>query len=192
MRFRAIDYGFDRLVCLWATTDEQGNLFIYQEWCQSGLKISEAAEGILARSSGRELCTFAPVDLTSKSHDTGVARDETFAQCGLPLSIVQNGRVAGWNNMAEWLRIPDDGQPPRLRIFRNCQELKDNIPQLQHSKNNVEDCATEPHEITHAPDACRYLLDGRPQASPPLRMPRGPFDPVPYDEQGSSFINFGI
>ena len=192
LRFRAIDYGFDRLACLWGTSDEHGNLYIYQEWCISDLTISEAVKGILARSTGREFCTYAPIDLTSKTHDTGVSRAETFATCGLPLTIVKNSRIDGWNNMAEWLKLPEDGSPPRLRIFANCRELIDCVPKLQHDKNKVEDCATEPHNVTHAPDALRYMLDGRPLATEPLPVePVSPFAPPTYEEQESSFFSFG-
>ena len=191
LRFRAIDYGFDRLVCLWGTSDEQGNLYIYNEWCISGLTVSEAAQGILERSTGQEICTYAPADLTARSQDTGVPRSETFALCGLPLTIVSNSRINGWNNVAEWLRIPEDGEP-RLKIFRNCRELIECLPQLQHDKNKVEDCATEPHNITHAPDALRYMLDGRPLATEPLPVePVSPFAPPTYEEQESSFFTFG-
>ena len=191
LRFRAIDYGFDRLACLWGASDEHGNLYIYQEWCISDLTISEACRGILERSTGRELCTYAPIDLTSKAHDTGISRAETFAANGLPLNIVSNSRINGWNNMAEWLKVPDGGTP-RLRIFANCCELKDCIPKLQHDKNKVEDVATEPHNITHAPDALRYLLDGRPSATELPPPPREEWEPPTEDEQDSAFLNFGM
>ena len=192
LRFRAIDYGFDRLVCLWGASDECGNLYIYQEYCISDLTISKAARGILERSSGREICTYAPADLTSRPSDTGVPRSETFAENGLPLTIVSNSRINGWNNMAEWLTTENRAEP-RLRIFSNCRELIDCIPKLQHDPKKVEDCATEPHNITHAPDALRYLLDGRP-------MPAEIAEPEPQpiwmrhasiDSQEADFLSYG-
>ena len=192
LRFRAIDYGFDRLACLWGTSDEHGNLYIYNEWCISDLTISAAVRGILERSTGQEMCTYAPIDLTSKSHNTGVPRSETFAVCGLPLTIVSNSRINGWNNMAEWLTIPDGGVP-RLRIFSNCRELIKCLPLLQHDEKKVEDCATEPHNITHAPDALRYMLDGRPMPTEaPKPEIRRPWERImTADEQDAAFLHFG-
>lgn len=190
LRFRAIDYGLDRLVCLWGAADEYGNLFIYDEYAVSDKIISEAAAGILARSTGREICTYAPTDLTARSRETGVARSETFAQCGLPLNIINNSRVQGWNNMAEWLKITESGEP-RLRIFNTCRELIECLPLLQHNDKDPDDVATEPHNITHAPDALRYMLDGRPPASAPIPVPRDPWEPPTVEEQQGSFFNFG-
>ena len=191
LRFRAIDYGLDRLACLWGASDESGNIYIYNEWCISDTIISDAVKGITERSTGRELCTYGPKDLTARSRETGVPRTETFAMCGLPLTVVSNTRIAGWNNMAEWLKIREDGQP-RLRIFRTCRELIHCLPLLQHDEKKPDDVATEPHNITHAPDALRYMLDGRPLATEPLPVePVSPFAPPTYEEQESSFFNFG-
>lgn len=192
LRFRAIDYGLDRLACLWGASDEEGNIYIYNEWCISDTIISDAVKGILERSTGRELCTYGPKDLTARSRETGVPRTETFALCGLPLTVVSNTRIAGWNNMAEWLKVREDGEP-RLRIFRTCRELIHCLPLLQHDEKKPDDVATEPHSITHAPDALRYMLDGRPFATEPLPVePVSPFAPPTFEEQESSFFNFGI
>jgi phage terminase large subunit len=190
LRFRAIDYGLDRLACLWGTSDESGNIYIYNEWCISDTIISDAVKGIQERSTGRELCTYGPKDLEARSRETGVPRTETFALCGLPLTVVSNTRIAGWNNMAEWLKIREDGQP-RLRIFRNCRELIHCLPLLQHDEKKPDDVATEPHNITHAPDALRYMLDGRPMATEPPAQPRYEYDRPTEAEQDAAFFAFG-
>jgi hypothetical protein len=43
----------------------------------------------------------------------------------------------------------------RLKIFSSCTELIRCLPQLERDKLRPTDCRTEPHEITHAPDALR-------------------------------------
>ena len=76
-----------------------------------------------------------------------------------------NDRVQGWYNLHEWLKPCEDeeGKPAaKLRIFQNCVNLIDSIPQLQFDKKNPNDCATEPHKFTHAPDAIRYFVASRP------------------------------
>jgi phage terminase large subunit len=70
-------------------------------------------------------------------------------------------------NVREWLHPRESGEPggeaqPGLLIFSTCQNLIRTLPMLQHDAHRPEDCAVEPHEITHAPDALRYLLSGRP------------------------------
>lgn len=191
LRFRAIDYGLDRLVCLWGASDENGNIYVYREYCVSDRIVSDAARDILERSDGRELCTYAPKDLMARSRETGVPRTETFALCGLPLTVVSNSRVAGWSNMHEWL-MPRADNEPRLHVFNTCRELIEDMPLLLHDEKTPDDVATEPHSITHAPDALRYMLDGRPLATEPLPVePVSPFAPPTYEEQESSFFTFG-
>lgn len=190
LRFRAIDFGLDRVACLWGASDEEGNLYIYREYCASNRIVSQAAQDILERSDGRELCTFGPKDLASRSNDTGVPRTETFARSGLPLVIVSNGRVAGWENMHEWLRPFPDGRPPRLRIFNTCKELIECLPLLLHDEKNPDDVATEPHHLTHAPDALRYLLDGRPSITQAIPKPKAPWDIPDEREQDIAFFDY--
>ena len=44
---------------------------------------------------------------------------------------------------------------PSLSFFSHCTELIRCLPALQVDKRRPSDCATEPHDITHAPDALR-------------------------------------
>ena len=60
--------------------------------------------------------------------------------------------------MKEWLKVYKDEQgydTSRLKIFSTCKNLIRCLPQLQHDEKKIGDVATEPHEITHAPDAIR-------------------------------------
>ena len=43
----------------------------------------------------------------------------------------------------------------RLKIFATCTEIIKCLPALTVDKIRPSDCSTEPHEITHAPDALR-------------------------------------
>ena len=67
-----------------------------------------------------------------------------------------NDREAGWLSIRELLKLDANGEP-RLHIFRNCTRLINDLPQLQHDEKHPTDCANEPHEITHVPDALRYF-----------------------------------
>ena len=54
------------------------------------------------------------------------------------------------------MRLNADGEA-RLHIFSTCRELIKNLPLLQIDEKRPTDCSTEPHEITHIPDALRYF-----------------------------------
>ena len=191
-RYRAIDYGLDMLACYWAAFDEIGNAYVYREFCSPDLVVSVAARGILERTQEEIQCTYAPSDLWGRTKDTGKAQAELFAASGLPLVKVRNGRVDGWMNVKEWLKPVADGtgtKKPRLMIFSTCPELVRCLPLLQHDEHNPNDVATEPHDITHSPDALRYLLDGRPRCAEAAMDPEE--DYIDYDDQIDSFLEFG-
>jgi len=194
-RYRAIDYGLDMLACVWAAFDELGNAYVYREYCAPDRVVSLAARDIIDRTSRGEdvICTYAPADLWGRTKDTGRTQAEIFAQSGLPLVRVKNTRADGWINLKEWLKPVPDGagnHRPRLMIFDTCEQLIRCIPLLQHDDVNPNDCATEPHDITHAPDALRYLLDGRPRCADAPEVPADE-DYIDYDDQVNDFLNYG-
>ena len=64
------------------------------------------------------------------------------------------------------------GWGPRLNIFENCVELIRCLPALTVDKIRPTDCASEPHEITHAPDALRGFAIFYAKPAPPETKPR--------------------
>jgi phage terminase large subunit len=165
--YRALDYGLDRLACLWGAFDEAGNAYIFREVCVSDTIVSDAARMILTAGQEPVVATFMPSDLLGRSSQTGVSIFEAFSSSGLQGTPVSNPRVAGWLNLKEWMHPTEDGAGnvrPRLRIFSTCRELIRCLPQLQYAKTgDPSDVARDPHDITHAPDALRYMMDGRPR-----------------------------
>ena len=76
----------------------------------------------------------------------------------------------------------------RRQVWTNLQ-LKGLIRTLQaipRDKRNPNDCARDPHELTHAPDALRYMLMGR--LAPELPRDRGA--EREYDD-AEELLNFG-
>ncbi len=154
-RYRTIDYGLDRLACLWVAIAPDGDVYVYRELCESGLIISEAAAKIKAyNGSDRIYATLAPPDLWSRSQETGKSKAILFSEGGIFFTKSSNEREAGWLSVKELLKIREDGTP-RLRIFRQCRELIRCLPMLQIDPLRPSDTLTEPHAITHAPDALR-------------------------------------
>lgn len=195
-RYRAIDYGLDMLACMWVAFSETGEAYVYRELCQSDTIVSEAARLILqATPAGEDVkATYMPADMAGRSSDTGVSRYETFARHGLYGTLVRQGRVDGWARLREWLKPVDDGAGnirPRMRIFSTCRRLIHDIPLLQYATTgDPSDVAKDPHDITHAPDALRYLCDGRPAPAPVL-IPKDPDDPPEMEDEIGAIFSYG-
>ncbi len=155
-RYRTLDYGLDRLACLWIAISPDGHVYVYRELCESNLIISAAAARIHAMTPREEAiyATLAPPDLFSRSQESGRSKASLFREYGLNFTRTSNDREAGWLAVKELLTMCADGAP-RLRIFRQCEELIRCLPQLQIDQTNPTDTRTEPHAITHAPDALR-------------------------------------
>ncbi len=155
-KFRTIDYGLDRLACLWIAVTEEGDFYVYREFCESNLSISAAAREILKRTPQSEdiYATLAPPDLWNRTQESAKTKASLFSEYGINFTKTSNDREAGWLALKELL-LYGEGRRPRLRIFSQCSEIIKCLPALTVDKIRPSDCATEPHEITHAPDALR-------------------------------------
>ncbi|MEG1783065.1 MAG: hypothetical protein RR253_07440, partial [Oscillospiraceae bacterium] len=102
-------------------------------------------------------------------------------------------RVQGWYNLKEYLHPFKDYEGKlrsKLTIFSNCLNLIRTLPTLQHDKHDPNDVAGEPHELTHAPDALRYFVAGRPLNSKlPIAKDE---DILTFDDQLDNFFDFKI
>lgn len=158
-RYRAFDYGLDMFACYWFAVDFDGRVWVYREYCESGLIVSDAAAAMRTLTPADEYVQFtvAPPDMWSTMKDTGKTMAEIFTQNGIGLVKASNQRVQGWLVVKEYMKTRRDGKPG-LQIFDSCARLIRDLPALQHNEKNPSDCATEPHDITHAPDALRYGL----------------------------------
>ena len=159
--FRTIDYGLDALACLFIALDSTGRAVVFREVYAHDLIVSAAAEAIREASEGLEIYrTFAPPDLWSRQKDSGKSIATLFERHGVPLTQSDNNRVGGWLALKEWLRVqpmPEGGEDARLKIFSTCTDLIRCLPSLLSDPKRIGDCQTEPHEITHLPDALRYF-----------------------------------
>ena len=191
-RYFAMDYGLDMLAGYWSAVDTYGRAYVYREIYQSGLIISEAAKAIKAMTQETIYCWYAPPDLWNRRQDSGRSVADIFAEHGIFLSKADNKRVQGWLDLKEWLHPFRDEAGEMIagiRIFDCCRNLIRTLPAIQYSDKDANDVATEPHELTHAPDALRYFVAGRALPSP---VPVEPDEdaPLDYDQQVQDFLSF--
>lgn len=164
-RYFAMDYGLDMLAGYYIAVDDHGRAIVYKEIYKPGLIVSDAARLIQANTNETIHTYYAPPDLWNRRQETGKSVAEIFYEQGIRLTKANNNRVDGWLNVKEWLRVYDDEQgipTANLRITTACPNLIRSLPLIQYDDKDPNDCATEPHEITHAPDAIRYFIAGRP------------------------------
>lgn len=157
-RYRVFDYGLDMFACYWVAIDFDGRVWIYREYCESGLIVSDASAAMRTLTPAEEFVkyTIAPPDMWTTLKDTGRTMAEVFTANGIGLVRASNARVQGWMLVKEYLKLRPDGKPG-IMIFDGCETLIRNLPALQHSEKNASDVSTEPHDITHSPDALRYF-----------------------------------
>ncbi len=163
-RYCSIDYGLDMLCAVFTAVSPSGEAYVYDEVHIPGLIVSEAAKKILDKAEN--VCMFiAPSDLWSRQKDSGKSIAELFSDNGVYLTRISTGRIEGWMCLREWLHPFDDGKGgkrARLMIFESCKNVIRCLPLLLHDKGRPGDASTEPHAVTHAPDALRYFAVSRP------------------------------
>ena len=196
--YRTMDYGLDCFAMLWIACDDIGNAYVFREFARSDMTISQAAEKAIELTDEQVYDTLAPPDLWNRSQETGKSKALLFDEAGLRLNKSNNDREAGWLAIRELLKVNKDGFS-RLKIFRNCTRLINDLPLLQHDDKKPTDCAVEPHDITHVPDALRYFAIAWTQpadALPKAKVYKLPFalrtkeDEEDYDDDDEVVIDW--
>jgi phage terminase large subunit len=161
-RFIAFDYGFDMLAVLLLAKDTNGNIYVERELCKPNLTLGEAAQEIVRfiSSTSVEYAVASP-DLWNRRQDSGKSGVEIMQSVyGMPQMVAADDRrIPGWRALKEYLSQRED--KPRLYICKECHELIHSMQSLLCDKNRIEDAASEPHSITHAPEALRYAVMSR-------------------------------
>jgi phage terminase large subunit len=144
-----------------------GYAYVYKEVYESDHIISAAAKKLVDLTTKKERInlSYGPPDLWNRRQDTGLSAAEIFQNNGVVLHKAGNDRIAGWLAMKEWLAPFEtlDEQTgekitiARLRFFDNCKNAIRTIPSVLKDEKDPNDVATEPHELTHAPDSIRYF-----------------------------------
>lgn len=167
--YRCLDYGLDKLACYHIIVDVENKKRVIHEIYESDLIVPEACERIkettkgLGFSESDVYLTLAPSDLWNTNNQTGKSTSDMFYEHGIILTKVSRERVAGWLAVKELLQVKEgrneqNGDPIKysdMTIYSTCKNLIRCIPLLQYDDKKYNDCSTEPHEITHGPDALR-------------------------------------
>jgi phage terminase large subunit len=149
-RIRSIDWGYTNpFVCLWGAQDEDGRLYIYDEYYQRRELVAHHAAVINARGEAEQ---------TVADHD---AQDNAeIRQHGIVTQKAKKDVLAGIQKVKSRLIVQGDGKP-RLFIHERCTNLLKELGMYRWKENSTKE---EPvKEADHAMDALRYMvmaLDG--------------------------------
>lgn len=195
-RFRTRDYGLDMCAVCWIAMDYHMNAFVYKEFYKPNLIVSTAAQEINSMTNENIITDYAPPDLWNRNKDTGKSTADIFAENGQFLTKADNNRVSGWLSVHEWLKVYTDEQGQlnsKLKIFSNCTNLIRTLPALQHDEKNPNDVSTEPHELTHIPDALRYFCTmWQTPMSQKREKPQGTYTPTELQDLGYKNIKVTV
>lgn len=177
-RYRSFDYGLDMFACFWWAVDEDGRAWCIREFEHKGLIVQDAAKEILDHTLPGEKIeiTYAPPDMWNRQKDTGRTMAEIFMLNHVPIVKSDNNRVQGHMMMKEMMAplplkdrfvkslFPEGKAPatlPGLMFFDTCKEVMADIRDIQADETNPNDCAKQPHDVTHSIDGCRYFCISR-------------------------------
>lgn len=157
-KYRAFDYGLDMFFCIWVAVDPGGRCYVYRQYAEPNLVVSDAARIQLEKTPADENIAFsiAPPDMWSRNRESGKTQAAMFGENGVGLMKADNNRKQGWSALKELFKIREDGKPG-LIVFSTCDSLIECIKCLMHDDNDPNDVAKKPHDITHGPDALRYF-----------------------------------
>ena len=198
-RYIAMDYGLDMLAVLWVAIDTEGNAYVYKEIHESNLIVSEACKKIKEINNDEEYeYIYAPRDLWNRRQETGKSVADIFYENGVMLTKTSVDRVDGWLATKEWIKViesrdietGEETKTSKLKVFRNCNNLIKNLPQVQIDEKNPNDVATEPHELTHICDALRYFCVNftRPTEIPKQKT----YEEEREEREYENYINYGM
>ena len=169
-RYIALDYGLDKFAVLFIAIDTKGKAYVYNYIHKEGLIASEAAQilkSYMRKDKFKDI--YAPTDLWATDRHTGKTTADIFMENGIDLTQASRKREAGWLTVKEWLKINktrheqtgEEILTSNLVIFNTVLPLIEYLPQIQVDEKNPNDCALEPHELTHICDALRYFCVSR-------------------------------
>jgi phage terminase large subunit len=200
-RYRARDYGLDMTDCLWCAHSEDDVLYVYRELAEPNLTVSVSGQKInsLTLDYEQPYLDICPPDMWNRQSQTGKsAVDILIKECDQHPIKANNDRETGWLMVKERMKLRSDTGKPSLMIDKSCKNLIKSLKMIQHDEKHVNDCAKDPHDITHACDALRYLCTSytfapaygvpeqykKPFNFADFALNRGDYEEKPYVEEG--------
>jgi phage terminase large subunit len=122
--YEAIDFGYTNpFVCQWWARSPDDDLFLVREWYKSRVIVQDHAEKIKELRAGRRI--------EASISDHGADERATLKRHGVNTRPATKSITEGVQEMLDRL-TPQDGRPPRLRVFRDSLVERD--PAIDEAK----------------------------------------------------------
>ncbi len=180
--YRVVDYGLDRAVCLYVAKDYDGVAHVYDMISEPDLHINEFAQKMLERGKLYDfelneyimpqfLYTVLPHDMGQRSQESGRSKEMLFNEAGIEptITLKRERKSVGWMNIVNLLQ-----QEKILIESQKCERLIKHLLELQSNPQMKDEILDDNHELSHEPDALRYLA---------MAMLRSPDDDRAYIER---------
>lgn len=166
--YRGIDYGLrNPTSCIWIAVDEDGSVWVYDEYYASGKSVPEHAQVIKGRT-GRRKVEFTVIDPSTHARTLAstLSVAEQFAQEGVYVSPGDNRVLDGITMMQELFRVQENGEPI-IKIFNTCPTLIEELRGYRWMTHSQGGFDRDPREAPvkkndHGVDALRYVLMSAP------------------------------
>lgn len=144
----AMDYGFTHPTAVYLFAENDGKIYVVDEWRQAKYLPSQHAPEIfgMLKRNGVNIAQlggfFAGADVFAKKGDAeGRTIADQYDGEGITLTPAVMDRVNGWGEILKLLGDPAGEKPipPRVEISDRCKYLIECIPALQHNPNRPED-----------------------------------------------------
>jgi hypothetical protein len=168
-RVAGIDFGWlDPTVFLFGAVAPNGDIVIYDEYCQSQRSMGDHIEDI-RRMADENGTPWPPEIFREKKGQAKQIAVDIEVDHDLPTIDVDPDRIAGRLRVQEYLNKNEDGIP-RLRIVKeHCPQLVKELMELHYDYQNIHREGQQERYLgsDHCVDALRYMLMSRPS---PRRM----------------------
>ena len=175
----AYDYGFGHPAAFgWFAGDGDGNVYLYREFAQAGLRVDQFAREIKKFDDTSKLIKIpAGLDCWNQRNNTINQQQgpkpptiaEEFATHGIFLSRANVDRIQGANQVRKYLAWRGrPGNKPKLFIFNTCPLTFDTLARMQNDPLRIEDVLKtdavegDPNTGDDCYDMLRYYLMSRP------------------------------
>lgn len=200
-RIVVLDHGVTNpTAVLWGAIDYDGNIYIYDEHYESGKLVSYHADAIKRRENGSVREWLIDPSCQAKNREKNgqhYSVIDEYRDNGLFFSPANNEVLGGINRVSEYFKAG------KLKIFKNCTNLIDEIGQYKWQKlkpGQIKNAPEAPVKFKdHACDCLRYMIASRPESPIEKKVLSyethaktifDPFVPVQDDfiEQGADYL----
>lgn len=182
-RFASYDFGFNHPAAFgWFAVDEDGNIYLYRELIQAGLRVDQFCQKLLQYEDTKNSypviaghdCWAKKSATINKHQQTPPTIAEEFMNQGISMKQAVIDRIQGAANMRKYLAWNEE-KKPQFFIFDTCPISFDCLSRMQMDPDRVEDVlkvdAVEGDVYTGDDpyDMIRYGLMSRPATAERLK-----------------------